>query len=112
MKTYKYYCRLRPPTPGAIPKKGLVEVSNKELIYNNLECYGYCIYDRELTDKEVWEYDLEKPIIWKTKKQAMALYKEFLYEMFNGNEDKITNFINDKEGFEIFMNKQKFQIKY
>lgn len=31
MKKFTYYCRLRPPTPGAIPKDGIVEVVDKKL---------------------------------------------------------------------------------
>lgn len=56
MKKFTYYCRLRPPTPGAIPKDGIVEVVDKKVVKNNIEYWGYVIYNRELTKKELYQY--------------------------------------------------------
>ena len=58
--THTYYYRLRPPSPGCQPKQGLLETNNKEIEYNNRKYWGYAVYDRELSDKELYEYDLDK----------------------------------------------------
>jgi len=53
---YKYGYRLRPPSVGTQPK-GFIE------IYDDIgsdDFWGHVIYDRELTEKEMFEYDLDK----------------------------------------------------
>lgn len=60
IKTYIYYYRLRPPSPGCQPKKGLLKTSNDAITRHNREYWGYAEYDRELSDKELFDYDLDK----------------------------------------------------
>ena len=65
MTPYQYLCHERPPVPGAIPKNGLAEVKDPPpdvstitingTVYN---FYGYAIYNRPLTVKEVSDYEL------------------------------------------------------
>ena len=60
MKAYRYYCKYRPPMPGAIPRKGLkwiVDFDERQS-FDGVECWGYVYYDRELTEREVREYEL------------------------------------------------------
>lgn len=44
--------------PGAIPKKGLMETGDEMCWPDDVFCWGWCIYDRKLTDAEVAEYEL------------------------------------------------------
>ena len=53
-----YYCPERPPMPGAIPKTGLLETGDDMCWPDDVFCWGWCIYDRKLTDAEVEEYEL------------------------------------------------------
>ena len=57
---HTYYFRLRPPSPGCQPSNGLLEMNGEKIIHNEREYWGSCTYDRELTDKELYEYDLDK----------------------------------------------------
>ena len=57
---YTYYYRLRPPAPGCQPKNGMLEMNGEKIVHNDREYWGSCTYDRELTDKELYEYDLDK----------------------------------------------------
>ena len=60
MKVYRYYCSYRPPMPGAIPRKGLVRVASydyKQSI-SGRGAWGFVEYDRELTEKEIVDYEL------------------------------------------------------
>ena len=57
MKTtvYRYYCRFRPPMPGAIPRQGLVRAfayDYKQSI-GGVGTWGFAEYDRPLTAKEI-----------------------------------------------------------
>ena len=58
--TYVYYFRLRPPSPGCQPKNGLVEINGESITHNGREYWGYAVYNRELTDSELFGYDLDK----------------------------------------------------
>lgn len=62
MKVYRYYCRFRPPMPGAIPKQGLVNLTSFDYrqSYDGIECWGWVEYDRELTKDEINDYELAK----------------------------------------------------
>lgn len=60
MNTYTYYCRLRPPAPGTQPKQGLIKAVDEKITHNSREYWGYVVYDRELTDKELYAYDLDR----------------------------------------------------
>lgn len=53
-KLYKYGMRLRGFSPMCQPMAGLVVVKD-----GDMTCYNYLYYERELTDKEVEDYDLD-----------------------------------------------------
>lgn len=61
--TYTYYYRLRPLSIGCQPSKGLLKINSEKIIHNDREYWGYAEYDRELTDSELYDYDLDKAII-------------------------------------------------
>lgn len=60
MKVYRYYCRFRPPMPGAIPREGLEHVASFDYpqSFNGVGCWGWAEYRRPLTDKEINDYEL------------------------------------------------------
>ncbi|WP_301963491.1 hypothetical protein [uncultured Megasphaera sp.] len=51
---YKYKCKYRPPTPGAVPR-GVVEVDDNE----TSDSWGTVIYNRPLNERELSAYGLE-----------------------------------------------------
>ena len=57
---YKYGYKLRPPSIGTQPK-GYLELEDKGISVRKDKngYWGYATYDRKLTDKEMFEYDLE-----------------------------------------------------
>ena len=63
---YYYGMRLRPAGPGCQPKKGLCSIEDGYGRYHSI-----LVYDRELTDTEVRDYELDyldeaaKPYGWK-----------------------------------------------
>lgn len=63
MKVYRYYCLHRPPTPGAIPRNGLVRIEDFDYkkSFNGISMWGWADYNRPLTDKEIYEYELGTP---------------------------------------------------
>lgn len=58
--TYTYYFRLRHPSLGTHPRNGLLEINGNSITHNNREYWGCVKYDRELTDSELFDYDLDK----------------------------------------------------
>lgn len=60
MKVYRYYCRYRPPMPGAIPRKGLTNMAdfNWPQSVDGVGAWGWVEYDHPLTDEEVRDYEL------------------------------------------------------
>ena len=60
--TYRYYCLYRPPMPGAIPRKGLVDIHEYDTKQNlgTFPAWGYADYDRKLSDDEVRNYELKE----------------------------------------------------
>ena len=62
MPEYKYYCPMRPPTLGAVPKEGLYYVeafrARKYVKCIGRLAWGYAVYNRELTADEVAGYEL------------------------------------------------------
>ena len=58
--TFTYFYRLRPPSMGCQPSKGLLEMSGDEIKHNSRVYWGTCTYNRELTEKEIYDYDLDK----------------------------------------------------
>lgn len=59
MSRFYYYMRMRPPTPGAMPREGLIEARGNEIWRNGSHYWGLVIYNRKLTAEEVNHYDLE-----------------------------------------------------
>lgn len=64
IKTYTYAMLQRPPMPGAMPKKGLVEVQSfdkkEPVVQINKMAWGILRYDHPLTDREIDDYELAK----------------------------------------------------
>lgn len=61
MKTvYRYYTRFRPPMPGAIPREELDRVHSFDTrqLVDGVEAWGFAEYTRQLTEKEVRDYEL------------------------------------------------------
>lgn len=60
MKVYRYYTRLRPPMPGAIPLNGVTNTATFDWkqSFNGVGCWGWAEYDHELTQKEIDDYEL------------------------------------------------------
>ena len=56
----RYATLMRPPMPGAVPRKGLLEM--KEIEGNapsGHHAWGWAEYDRFLTGEEIRDYELE-----------------------------------------------------
>ena len=74
---YSYYMVMRPAMPGAMPKAGLLEIVDDTK-------WGYCRldYDRELTPKEISDYELRP-----AKEPAPVHYRgytiEWVWNMFS-----------------------------
>lgn len=63
---YRYYCLSRPPIPGAIPR-GVVNIKcagdDGRMVDEDghtHEAWGFVEVERELTDKEVKDFNLER----------------------------------------------------
>lgn len=58
---YRYACLMRPPGPGAAPREGMISCSfepgNAPSGHHH---WGTCEYNRELTEDEIWSYELER----------------------------------------------------
>ena len=60
-KQWAYLCLMRPPTPGAIPKEGLDFVDFREgKSLSGHHYWGHAVYNRKLSDEEIYHYDLEE----------------------------------------------------
>lgn len=61
VNTYRYWCILRPPMPGGIPR-GPVNIKSfdkREFVKEiNHTAWGYVDYERPLTDEEIFKYEL------------------------------------------------------
>ena len=58
---YVYYLPFRPPMPGAMPRSGLVSMEDfgdKRETPIGIDAWGKVIYNRKLTDDEVYDYEL------------------------------------------------------
>lgn len=60
MKVWRYYTEYRPPMPGAIPREGLVRAYSYDYkqSFNGRGAWGFAEYSRELTEKEISDYEL------------------------------------------------------
>ena len=60
MTLYRYYCKMRPPAPGAVPKRNLHAAMGGHI--NIVGCdrhmWGIADYTEPLTDEEIEEYEL------------------------------------------------------
>ena len=60
-KTYRYAMLMRPPQLGACPMEGLISVSCEEDIApSGHHTWGWAKYNRKLSDKEIYDYELEE----------------------------------------------------
>jgi hypothetical protein len=60
MHIYRYGTIMRPPGPGAVPRRGLIETHGGHFnAPSGHFCWGLAEYDRPLTDEEVSAYELE-----------------------------------------------------
>ena len=60
MHIFRYGTLMRPPGPGAVPRKGLMQTIGKHFnAPTGHFCWGLAEYDRALTDEEINEYELE-----------------------------------------------------
>lgn len=62
MTEHKYFCPMRPPQLGAVPKEGLLYVESFKA-QKYVRCigrlaWGYAVYSRPLTAGEVADYEL------------------------------------------------------
>lgn len=65
MKTYRYYCLYRPPMPGTIPRGAIAikDFGDKQRVEEiGRDAWGYAEFQRELTDHEVLDFELAKPV--------------------------------------------------
>ena len=61
MKTYRYYCLMRPAGPGAVPRVGWSDTHNDECVApSGHHAWGWVDYNRKLTDEEIRNYELEE----------------------------------------------------
>lgn len=60
MKVYRYYCKFRPPMPGGIPREGLVNTGEYDWpqSFDGVRAWGFAEYNRELSSKEIDDYEL------------------------------------------------------
>lgn len=60
MTLYRYYCRMRPPAPGSVPKRNLhaAEAMHVTLLGYRRHMWGFADYTEPLTDEEIEEYEL------------------------------------------------------
>lgn len=61
MKTHKYYCIMRPPMLGTIPKGAMEIQTFRERRYVpeiDRMAWGYVTYTRELSHAEIHDYEL------------------------------------------------------
>lgn len=60
MHIYRYGTLMRPPGPGAVPRRGLLNVKNThQTAPSGHKMWGWAEYNRPLTDEEISEYELE-----------------------------------------------------
>ena len=62
---YVYYTIMRPPMPGGVPKGAIEYKDFGERTYvSDIErtAWGYVVYDRPLTEDEIWEYELQRAV--------------------------------------------------
>ena len=68
MSRYVYGMRLRPAAPGAMPKEGLVQIDIGDAYSMRRNYWGILTYDRQLTEKECDDYDLDH--LWTEREEV------------------------------------------
>lgn len=64
MDLYRYDLLMRPPTPGAIPVLGLVNLHDEEgTSPSGHHTCGWAEYNRKLSDQEVYNWELEEDFV-------------------------------------------------
>lgn len=58
MILYQYLCKMRPPAPGAVPKRNLHDAISCHMNFYNTFIWGMVEYTEPLTDEEIAEYEL------------------------------------------------------
>lgn len=79
---YKYYLNARPADIGAVPK-GFIRVDTED----NGGRYGAIYYDRQLSDKEVQQYELKSDADVEKEKQTPKKFMSF--EAVDGNGKRV-----------------------
>lgn len=79
---YKYYLNARPADIGAVPK-GFIRVDTED----NGGRYGAIYYDRQLSDKEVQQYELKSDADVEKEKQTPKKFMSF--ETVDGNGKRV-----------------------
>ena len=60
MRIYRYGTLMRPPGPGAVPRRGLIQTIGRHFnAPSGHFCWGLAEYSRPLTDEEISGYELE-----------------------------------------------------
>ena len=61
---FAYYTKERPPMPGCIPSDGLLEIecfaSRCYVPEAQCKAWGIAYYDRQLTEREINDYELQE----------------------------------------------------
>ena len=60
MTLYRYYCKMRPPAPGAVPKRNLYAAvaEHIHIAGHDRHMWGLADYTAPLTDEEIDLYEL------------------------------------------------------
>lgn len=67
-----YRCVMRPPSPGAVPRDGLINCDFTEWVdLHGKHYWGRVVYNRRLTKKEIADYELEYVPPWWNSKSAV-----------------------------------------
>lgn len=61
MIVYQYACQMRPPAPGAVPVRNLVNVVGEHIPISGTDrhYWGLVEYSQPLTDEEIDMYELD-----------------------------------------------------
>ena len=58
---HRYALLMRPPGPGALPKRGLARTKGGHFTApSGHRAWGWAEYERPLTDEEITDYELEE----------------------------------------------------
>ncbi len=84
---YTYFMTMRPPMPGAQPMQGLVAMVDMNCDWvQDIQhtAYAKLIYDRQLTESEIEQYELAVPIAYRTEYKGYTIQScKKGYEVYN-----------------------------